>query len=103
MNRPNILIADDQRDVREALRLLLKSEGWGCTAVESPAQALAAARERQFDVALIDLNYTRDTTSGAEGMELLAELKAFDADLPMRWSTHPTRKLAFACLCASRV
>ncbi|MGB2790839.1 MAG: response regulator, partial [Dokdonella sp.] len=63
MNRPNILIADDQRDVREALRLLLKSEGWGCTAVESPAQALAAARERQFDVALIDLNYTRDTTS----------------------------------------
>ena len=83
MNRPNILIADDQRDVCEALRLLLKSEGWGCTAVESPAQALAAARERQFDVALIDLNYTRDTTSGAEGMELLAELKAFDADLPV--------------------
>jgi DNA-binding NtrC family response regulator len=82
-DKPHILIADDQRDVREALRLLLKSEGWNCTAVEGPAEALEAAREKQFDVALIDLNYTRDTTSGAEGLELLRELKALDEELPV--------------------
>src|SRR5688572_16603920 len=56
--KPHILIADDQRDVREALRLMLKGEGWNCTTVEGPAQALAAARTQPFDVALIDLNYT---------------------------------------------
>jgi DNA-binding NtrC family response regulator len=82
-DKPHILIADDQRDVREALRLLLKSEGWNCTAVEGPAEALEAVREKQFDVALIDLNYTRDTTSGAEGLELLRELKALDEELPV--------------------
>jgi DNA-binding NtrC family response regulator len=82
-DKPHILIADDQRDVREALRLLLKSEGWNCTAVEGPAEALQAVREKQFDVALIDLNYTRDTTSGAEGLELLRELKALDEELPV--------------------
>lgn len=81
--RPNILIADDQRDVREALRLLLKSEGWNCTAVEGPAEALSAVDGRHFDVALIDLNYTRDTTSGAEGLELLRGLKKLDEDLPV--------------------
>lgn len=83
VSKPHILIADDQRDVREALRLLLKSEGWNCTAVESPAQALAAVRNQAFDVTLIDLNYTRDTTSGAEGLELLAEIKKLDAELPV--------------------
>ncbi|MEO7013966.1 MAG: response regulator, partial [Dokdonella sp.] len=81
--KPHILIADDQRDVREALRLLLKSEGWNCTAVEGPAEALAAAQKKSFDVALIDLNYTRDTTSGAEGLELLRELKKGDEELPV--------------------
>jgi DNA-binding NtrC family response regulator len=82
-DKPHILIADDQRDVREALRLLLKSEGWSCTAVEGPADALAAVRGQHFDVALIDLNYTRDTTSGAEGLELLRELKKLDEELPV--------------------
>lgn len=81
--KPNILIADDQRDVREALRLLLKSEGWSCSAVEGPAEALDAVRRQRFDVALIDLNYTRDTTSGAEGLELLRELKKLDGELPV--------------------
>ena len=81
--KPHILIADDQRDVREALRLMLKGEGWNCTTVEGPAQALAAARTQPFDVALIDLNYTRDTTSGAEGLELLRELKKLDDELPV--------------------
>lgn len=82
-DKPNILIADDQHDVREALRLLLKSEGWSCTPVDGPAAALDAVRRQRFDVALIDLNYTRDTTSGAEGLELLRELKKLDSDLPV--------------------
>ncbi len=80
---PNILIADDQRDVREALRLLLKSEGWTCTPVEGPAQALEAMRRQRFDVALIDLNYTRDTTSGTEGLDLLRELRKLDDAMPV--------------------
>ena len=80
---PNILIADDQRDVREALRLLLKSEGWACTPVEGPVQALEAMRRQRFDVALIDLNYMRDTTSGTEGIDLLRELKKLEEAMPV--------------------
>ncbi len=83
MNTPTILIADDQRDIREALRLLLKAEGIGSVIVDGPAAALEAARRQRFDAALIDLNYTRDTTSGAEGLELLRELKKLDAELPV--------------------
>ncbi|MBO9663919.1 sigma-54 dependent transcriptional regulator [Dokdonella sp.] len=78
-----ILIADDQRDIREALRLLLKAEGIGCVAVDGPAAAIEAARKQRFDAALIDLNYTRDTTSGAEGLDLLRELKKLDGELPV--------------------
>jgi len=80
---PTILIADDQRDIREALRLLLKAEGVGSVVAEGPAAALEAARRQRLDAALIDLNYTRDTTSGAEGLELLRELKKLDAELPV--------------------
>jgi len=78
-----VLIADDQRDVLEALRLLLKSENHTCRAFGDPVSALAAVRNTQFSVALIDLNYTRDTTSGAEGLELLKALKRADPDLPV--------------------
>ncbi|MGA8277684.1 MAG: sigma-54 dependent transcriptional regulator [Rhodanobacteraceae bacterium] len=81
MTGAQILIADDQRDVREALRLLLKAEGWQSTAVDNPQAATDAVRTRRFDVALIDLNYARDTTSGAEGLELLSEIKKLDPDL----------------------
>ncbi len=81
--RPHILIADDQRDVREALRLLFKAEGVDATGVEGPRAALDALRKQRFDAALIDLNYTRDTTSGAEGLELLREIKKLDAELPV--------------------
>jgi DNA-binding NtrC family response regulator len=80
---PPILIADDQRDVLEALRLLLKSEGHTCRAFGDPAAALAALKNTHFAAALIDLNYTRDTTSGAEGLELLKALKRADPDLPV--------------------
>jgi DNA-binding NtrC family response regulator len=83
MTPPRILVTDDQSDVLEALRLLLKSEGYACVTCQSPAAALEAARAERFDAALIDLNYTRDTTSGQEGLELLAQLRKFDPDLPV--------------------
>ena len=81
--KPTILIADDQRDVREALRLLFKAEGIDTTGVDRPQAALDALRGKRFDAALIDLNYTRDTTSGAEGLELLRDIKKLDAELPV--------------------
>ena len=81
--RLRILIADDQADVLEALRLLLKAEGWDLETVASPAAALEAIERRDFDVVLMDLNYTRDTTSGREGFDLLTRLRALDATLPV--------------------
>src|SRR5690348_7327930 len=80
---PRILIADDQPDVLEALRLLLKGEGFVVETTGSPPALLHAAEEREFDVALIDLNYTRDTTSGREGLTLLGKLQALDTTLPV--------------------
>ena len=80
---PRILVADDQQDVLEALRLLLKSEGFGIETAGSPAAAWAALEGREFDVALIDLNYTRDTTSGREGLDLLARIRELDETLPV--------------------
>jgi DNA-binding NtrC family response regulator len=80
---PRILIADDQPDVLEALRLLLKGEGFVVETTGSPAALLHAAEEREFDVALIDLNYTRDTTSGREGLTLLGRLQSLDSTLPV--------------------
>jgi DNA-binding NtrC family response regulator len=78
-----VLIADDQPDVLEALRLLLKREGFKIESAESPQQALQAIENRDYDAAIIDLNYTRDTTSGQEGLELLAKIQAVDALLPV--------------------
>jgi sigma-B regulation protein RsbU (phosphoserine phosphatase) len=71
-----VLVCDDQPDVCEALRLLLKSQGWLAVTVDSPAALLDRARGEAFDLVLLDLNYARDTTSGAEGMDLLASLEA---------------------------
>jgi hypothetical protein len=68
-SEPRVLIADDQPDVLEALRLLLKAEGFQLETASSPAGVLAAIEAREFDVALIDLNYARDTTSGEEGAQ----------------------------------
>ena len=78
-----VLIADDQKDVLEALRLLLKGEGWEVEAVTSPAGVLQALDQREFDVALIDLNYTRDTTSGGEGLDLITEIQGVDSTVPI--------------------
>lgn len=82
-NGPRVLIADDQSDVLEALRLLLKAEGLQLETAGSPAGVLAAAEAREFDVALVDLNYARDTTSGEEGLNLLARLHSVDPALPV--------------------
>ena len=81
--RPRILIADDQREVREALRLLLKGEGYDTEAAASPAEVIQAVTTRELDAVLMDLNYTRDTTSGQEGLDLLARLRALDETLPV--------------------
>jgi DNA-binding NtrC family response regulator len=80
---PRILIADDQSDVLEALKLLLKGEGYEVEAVASPRGVLAALDKRDFDALLIDMNYARDTTSGAEGLDLLARLQGLDAPPPV--------------------
>src|SRR5258705_8435650 len=80
---PAILIADDQPDVLEALRLLLKGEGFAIETAASPAQVLAALEVRDFAAVLIDLNYARDTTSGQEGLDLLARIREIDASLPV--------------------
>jgi DNA-binding NtrC family response regulator len=80
---PRVLIADDQRDVLEALRLLLKAAGYQLDLVESPAAALKALELHDYDVVLIDLNYARDTTSGEEGLELLARIHSADESLPV--------------------
>ncbi len=80
---PRVLLADDQPDILEALQLLLKNEGFHVQSVSSPAAVLASVDETDFDAALIDLNYTRDTTSGQEGLDLLARLHSQDATLPI--------------------
>jgi DNA-binding NtrC family response regulator len=78
-----ILIADDQSDILDALKLLLSSEDFDVATAASPAELLATLERSDFDVALIDLNYTRDTTSGQEGFELLERIKAIDPTLPV--------------------
>src|SRR3954447_19532827 len=81
--RPTILIADDQPDVLEALRFLVKGEGYAAEAVNSPPAAIDAVESRDFDPVLMDLNYTRDTTSGQEGLELLNRVQLLAAPLPV--------------------
>lgn len=83
LTMPRILIADDDPDVIEALRLLLKGEGYQAEAVMRPSDLLEALAVEHFSVALIDLNYTRDTTSGREGLDLLAAIRDADATLPV--------------------
>ena len=78
-----ILVADDQTDVLEALRLLLKTEGYQIETVKSPAAVIKAIEARDFSLVLMDLNYTRDTTSGQEGLDLLNKIQTVDASLPV--------------------
>ena len=78
-----VLIADDQADVLEALRLLLKGEGYKIETANAPAAIFEALVERDFDVLLMDLNYARDTTSGQEGLDLLTRIQKLDSTLPV--------------------
>ncbi len=73
-----ILIADDQPDVVRALNLLLKAHGYATEAASSPEELLEAIAHHEFDLILMDLNYARDTTSGREGLDLLAQLNAIE-------------------------
>src|SRR5262245_48634687 len=81
--QPRILIADDQRDLLDALRLLLKGAGIGMDAVTSPDAVVDAVASGTYDLLLMDLNYTGDTTSGREGIDLLARVQQRDSLLPV--------------------
>jgi DNA-binding NtrC family response regulator len=80
---PRILIADDQADILQALRLLLRQEGFVVESATSPAGVIAAIEGGEFDALLMDLNYTRDTTSGREGLDVLSQLQHLDSTLPV--------------------
>lgn len=78
-----ILIVDDQPDVLEALRLLLRHQGFETELANSPGRALESLQAGEFDLLLMDMNYTRDTTSGREGFDLLAQARGLDGALPV--------------------
>ena len=86
-----ILIADDQRDVLEALRILLKGEGHQTDAVTSLTGIFNALEKKDYSLLMMDLNYTRDTTSGQEGLEVIPKIQAIDNTLPIvvmtAWAT----------------
>ena len=86
-----VLIADDQRDVLEALRILLKGEGHQTDAVTSLAGVFNALEKKDYALLMMDLNYTRDTTSGQEGLEVIPKIQAIDNTLPIvvmtAWAT----------------
>jgi sigma-B regulation protein RsbU (phosphoserine phosphatase) len=94
-----VLVVDDQGDVRRAIQLLLKTHGYETHAAGSPEAAVSAIRRDRFDLVIMDLNYTRDTTSGREGLDLVPLVRAADPSLPIvamtAWSTVP---LAVAAL-----
>jgi len=91
---PCVLVADDQPDIIEAIRLLLKGQDIRIVPATSPREVLERVKQHRVDAALVDLNYTRDTTSGREGLDLLEELRAFDRTLPVivmtAWATIDT-------------
>jgi DNA-binding NtrC family response regulator len=78
-----ILVADDQVDILDALKLLLSDEGYEVTVARSPGEALERLEGAEFDLAILDLNYTRDTTSGQEGLDLMERIRALDPTLPV--------------------
>src|SRR5256886_10989628 len=80
---PRILVADDQEHILDAIQLLLKPQGYTVDTVRSPALVREALATTSYDAVLIDLNYTRDTTSGQEGLDLLSEIVALDGTLPV--------------------
>src|SRR4030095_10788113 len=89
-----ILLADDQRDVLEALRILLKSEGYQTEGVTSLTGIFHALEKKEYALLLMDLNYTRDTTSGQEGLSAIPRIREIDPTLPIvvmtAWATCAT-------------
>ncbi|MEJ7604681.1 MAG: response regulator [Bryobacteraceae bacterium] len=83
MDKHRLLIADDQPDVLEALRLLLKGENYASDAVSSPQAVLNSLQARDYDALVMDLNYTRDTTSGQEGLDLLTRIHGVEPMIPV--------------------
>ncbi|MET0328529.1 MAG: sigma-54 dependent transcriptional regulator [Luteimonas sp.] len=83
LTAPRILVVDDQADVREALRLLLKTAGYGMVGAAAPDEALACLRGDDFAAVLVDMNYSRDTTSGQEGLALIEAIAAQWPGLPV--------------------
>ena len=83
INPPRVLAADDQQHILEAIELLLKPQGYKVDVARSPKFVRAALASESYDTLLIDLNYTRDTTSGQEGLDLLSEIVALDSTLPI--------------------
>ena len=88
---PRLLIADDQPHILEALDFLLRPEGYTLETARTPSLVLECLASADFDAILIDLNYTRDTTSGREGLDLLAAIRRHDARIPIivmtAWAT----------------
>jgi sigma-B regulation protein RsbU (phosphoserine phosphatase) len=81
--RARVLVADDQPHVLDALQLLLKNNGYSIEAVNHPERVLEALKAHEFDVILMDLNYTRDTTAGGEGLDLVTQIRLIDQNLPI--------------------
>src|SRR5580698_7128153 len=80
---PRVLIADDQPHILDALELLLEPEGFHVEKARSPMMVIEALQSGSFDALLVDLNYTRDTTSGKEGLDLLTQIKTLDSHVPV--------------------
>jgi DNA-binding NtrC family response regulator len=80
---PRVLAADDQQHILDAIEILLRPQGYQVETARSPALAREALATASYDALLIDLNYTRDTTSGQEGLDLLSEIVALDSAIPV--------------------
>jgi len=78
-----ILVADDQQDILSSTRMLFKGEGIDCSTANSPAQALKLLRESDYDLVLLDVNYSLDTTSGQEGLNLISDIREFNTEVSL--------------------
>ncbi len=83
VDESRILVAEDQEHVREALAMLLRAHGYSVTLCSSPQEAISAAQEHVPDLAMVDMNYRRDSTSGLEGLDLIQRLREFDGSVPI--------------------